>query len=171
MPVASPRPAAPFLPTSVEEMRALGWEQPDVVFVSGDAYVDHPSFAAAILGRVLEARGYRVAILAQPEWKSVDAWRAMGRPRLCYAVSAGNMDSMINHYTANRKRRNDDAYSPGGRIGLRPDRPTAIYAQRCREAFPGVPVVVGGVEASLRRIAHYDYWSDTVRPDRKSTRL
>src|SRR5262245_5172322 len=145
-------------------MRALGWEQPDVVFVSGDAYVDHPSFAAAILGRVLEARGYRVAILAQPEWKSVDAWRAMGRPRLFYAVSAGNMDSMINHYTANRKRRNDDAYSPGGRIGLRPDRPTAIYAQRCREAFPGVPVVVGGVEASLRRIAHYDYWSDTVRP-------
>jgi uncharacterized radical SAM protein YgiQ len=145
-------------------MRARGWDQPDVVFVSGDAYVDHPSFAAAILGRVLESHGFRVAILPQPDWRSADAWRALGRPRLCYAVSAGNMDSMINHYTANRKRRNDDAYSPGGRIGLRPDRPTPVYAQRCREAYPGVPVVVGGVEASLRRLAHYDYWSDTVRP-------
>ena len=155
---------APFLPTTPEEVAALDWDRPDVVFVSGDAYVDHPSFAAAILGRVLESRGYRVAILAQPDWKSADAWRALGRPRLFYAVSAGNMDSMINHYTANRKRRNDDAYSPGGRIGLRPDRPTPIYAQRCREAFPGVPVVIGGVEASLRRIAHYDYWSDVVRP-------
>jgi uncharacterized radical SAM protein YgiQ len=154
----------PFLPTSAEEMRALGWDRPDVVFVTGDAYVDHPSFAMAILGRVLEAEGYRVAILAQPDWRSVEAWRELGAPRLFYAVSAGNMDSMINHYTANRKRRNDDAYSPGGRIGLRPDRPTAIYAQRCREAFRGVPVVIGGVEASLRRIAHYDYWSDTVRP-------
>src|SRR5262245_1647142 len=154
----------PFLPTSREEMRTLGWERADVVFVTGDAYVDHPSFAMAILGRVLEAQGYRVAILAQPEWKSAEAWREFGAPRLFYAVSAGNMDSMINHYTANRKRRNDDAYSPGGRIGLRPDRPTAIYAQRCREAFRGVPVVIGGVEASLRRIAHYDYWSDTVRP-------
>jgi len=153
-----------FLPTSAEEMRSLGWEQADVVIVSGDAYVDHPSFAAAILGRVLESKGFRVAILPQPDWKSADAWRALGRPRLFYAVSAGNMDSMINHYTANRKRRNDDAYSAGGRIGLRPDRPTPVYAQRCREAFPGVPVVVGGVEASLRRLAHYDYWSDTVRP-------
>jgi uncharacterized radical SAM protein YgiQ len=153
-----------FLPTSAEEMRARGWDQADVVFVSGDAYVDHPSFAAAILGRVLESKGLRVAILPQPDWRSADAWRALGRPRLFYAVSAGNMDSMINHYTANRKRRNDDAYSPGGRIGLRPDRPTAVYAQRCREAFAGVPVVVGGVEASLRRLAHYDYWSDTVRP-------
>ncbi|MHC4971466.1 MAG: YgiQ family radical SAM protein [Planctomycetota bacterium] len=153
-----------FLPTSAEEMRARGWDRADVVFVSGDAYVDHPSFAAAILGRVLESHGFKVAILPQPDWKSADAWRALGRPRLFYAVSAGNMDSMINHYTANRKRRNDDAYSPGGRIGLRPDRPTAVYAQRCREAFPGVPVVAGGVEASLRRLAHYDYWSDTVRP-------
>jgi uncharacterized radical SAM protein YgiQ len=153
-----------FLPTSAEEMRARGWDRPDVVFVSGDAYVDHPSFAAAILGRVLESKGFKVAILPQPDWKSAAAWRALGRPRLFYAVSAGNMDSMINHYTANRKRRNDDAYSPGGRIGLRPDRPTPVYAQRCREAYPGVPVVVGGVEASLRRLAHYDYWSDTVRP-------
>jgi uncharacterized radical SAM protein YgiQ len=145
-------------------MDALGWDAADVVFVSGDAYVDHPSFAAAILGRVLESKGWRVAVLPQPDWRSADAWRALGRPRLFYAVSAGNMDSMINHLTANRKRRNDDAYSPGGRIGLRPDRPTAIYANRCREAFPGVPVVIGGVEASLRRIAHYDYWSDQVRP-------
>jgi uncharacterized radical SAM protein YgiQ len=145
-------------------MDALGWEQADVVFVSGDAYVDHPSFAAGLLGRVLEAAGFRVAVLPQPDWRSAGPWRDLGRPRLFYAVSAGNMDSMINHYTANKKRRNDDAYSPGGRIGLRPDRPTPIYAQRCREAFPGVPVVIGGVEASLRRIAHYDYWSDTVRP-------
>ncbi len=153
-----------FLPTSAEEIRARGWDGIDVVFVTGDAYVDHPSFAMAVLGRVLESRGFRVAILAQPEWRSADAWRALGRPRLFYAVSAGNMDSMINHYTASKKRRNDDAYSPGGRIGLRPDRPTPVYAQRCREAFPGVPVVIGGIEASLRRIAHFDYWSGTVRP-------
>ena len=151
-----------FLPTTKEE---LNGRQPDIVFVTGDAYVDHPSFGAmAVLGRVLESHGFKVAILAQPDWHSADAWRALGRPRLFYAVSAGNMDSMINHYTANKKRRNDDAYSPGRRIGLRPDRPTPVYAQRCREAFKGVPVVIGGVEASLRRIAHYDYWSDTVRP-------
>jgi len=154
----------PFLPATVEEIRELGWDRPDVVFVSGDAYVDHPSFAAALLGRCLAAEGFRVAILAQPDWRSADPWRAFGRPRLFYAVSAGNMDSMINHYTANKKRRNQDAYSPGGRIGLRPDRATNVYAQRCREAFGDVPVVVGGVEASLRRVAHYDYWSDTVRP-------
>jgi uncharacterized radical SAM protein YgiQ len=156
--------SAEFLPTNADEIRALGWDRPDVVFVSGDAYVDHPSFAAAILGRWLAHHGFRVAILAQPDWRSADDWRAFGRPRLFYAVSAGNMDSMINHYTANRKRRNADAYSPGGRIGLRPDRPTAPYAQRCREAHKGVPVVIGGVEASLRRIAHYDYWSDKVLP-------
>ncbi len=153
-----------FLPTTRAEMTARGWDQADIVFVTGDAYVDHPSFAMAILGRTLEAAGYRVAILSQPDWKSADPWRALGAPRLFCGVSAGNMDSMINHYTANRKRRNDDAYSPGGRIGLRPDRPTPVYAQRCREAFPGVPVVIGGIEASLRRIAHFDYWSDTVRP-------
>src|SRR5262245_58117751 len=164
LPLWAERHAAPPLPMTRREMDARGWDSVDLVFVTGDAYVDHPSFAMAILGRVLEAQGYRVAILAQPEWKSAEAWREFGAPRLFYAVSAGNMDSMINHYTANRKRRNDDAYSPGGRIGLRPDRPTAIYAQRCREAFKGVPVVIGGVEASLRRIAHYDYWSDTVRP-------
>ena len=153
-----------FLPTTAAEVAARGWEQPDVIFVSGDAYVDHPSFAAALLGRSLEAAGYRVAILSQPDWKSADAWRAMGPPRLFYAVSAGNMDSMINHYTANRKRRNEDAYSPGGEIEHRPDRATNVYAQRCREAFKEVPVVIGGVEASLRRIAHYDWWSEKVRP-------
>jgi len=145
-------------------MEARGWDQADIVFVSGDAYVDHPSFAAALLGRWLEAHGFRVAILAQPDWQSADAWRALGPPRLFYAVSAGNMDSMINHYTANRKRRGADAYSPGGRIDRRPDRASVVYTQRCREAFKGVPVVVGGVEASLRRVAHYDYWSDKLRP-------
>ncbi|MEE2673283.1 MAG: YgiQ family radical SAM protein [Myxococcota bacterium] len=158
--------AAASLPlvTSREEIESRGWESPDVVLVSGDAVVDHPSFAAAILARWLEHHGFRVAILSQPDWRSADAWRSLGRPRLFYGVSAGNMDSMINHYTANRKRRNADAYSPGGRIGLRPDRPTAVYAQRCREAFNEVPVIGGGVEASLRRIAHYDYWSDKVNP-------
>ena len=153
-----------WLPTTADEIRARDWDAPDVVFVTGDAYVDHPSFAMAVLSRVLELHGFRVAILPQPDWRSAAAWRALGRPRLFYAVSAGNMDSMINHYTANKKRRNDDAYSPGGRIGLRPDRPTPVYAQRCREAFPGVPVVIGGIEASLRRIAHFDYWSEHVRP-------
>jgi uncharacterized radical SAM protein YgiQ len=144
-------------------MDRRGWEYVDVVFVSGDAYIDHPAFAAGILGRVLEAAGFRVAILSQPDWRSADPWRTFGRPRLFFGVSAGNMDSMINHYTANKKVRNDDAYSPGGRIGLRPDRATLPYCQRAREAYPGVPVIAGGVEASLRRLAHYDYWSDTVK--------
>ena len=153
----------PPLPTSRAEISARKWDYVDIVFVTGDAYVDHPAFAAGILGRVLEAAGFRVAILAQPDWKSADPWRQFGRPRLFFGVSAGNMDSMINHYTANKKVRNDDAYSPGGRIGLRPDRATMPYCQRAREAFPGVPVIAGGVEASLRRLAHYDYWSDTVK--------
>jgi uncharacterized radical SAM protein YgiQ len=144
-------------------MLARGWDAVDVVFVSGDAYIDHPSFANGLLARLLEAAGFRVAVLAQPDWQSCEPWRQFGRPRLCFGVSAGNMDSMINHYTANRKVRNDDAYSPNGEIGRRPDRATLAYCQRSREAFPGVPVVAGGVEASLRRIAHYDYWSDTVR--------
>jgi len=153
----------PHLPASRSEMKARGWDGVDVVFVTGDAYVDHPAFAMGILGRVLEAAGFRVAILSQPDWHSAEPWRQFGRPRLFFGISAGNMDSMINHYTANKKVRNDDAYSPGGRIGLRPDRATIPYCQRAREAFPGVPIIAGGVEASLRRLAHYDYWSDTVR--------
>lgn len=144
-------------------MQSRGWDQVDIVFVSGDAYIDHPSFAAAILARSLEQAGFRVAVLSQPDWKSCDPWREFGKPRLFFAISAGNMDSMINHYTANRKVRNDDAYSPGGKIGLRPDRATLVYCQRAREAFPGVPIIAGGVEASLRRLAHYDYWSDSVK--------
>lgn len=151
------------LPMSRAEMEARGWDEIDVVFVTGDAYIDHPSFAMAILGRVLEAGGFRVGIVSQPNWESCEDWQRFGRPRLFYAVSAGNMDSMINHYTANKKVRNDDAYSPGGRIGLRPDRATLPYCQRAREAYKGVPVIAGGVEASLRRLAHYDYWSDKVR--------
>lgn len=162
-----PLPAASrryvHLPMTPDEVRARGWDEVDVVLVSGDAYVDHPSFGTAVIGRVLEAAGYRVAILAQPDWRSCEPWRQFGRPRLFFGVGAGNMDSMINHYTANRKVRNDDAYSPGGRIGLRPDRATLAYCQRAREAFKGVPVIAGAVEASLRRLAHYDYWSDTVR--------
>ena len=151
------------LPMSAAEAEARGWTEIDVVFVTGDAYIDHPSFAMALLGRVLEAAGFRVGIVSQPDWKSCEDWKRFGRPRLFYAISAGNMDSMINHYTANRKVRNADAYSPGGRIGLRPDRATLSYCQRAREAYRGVPVIAGGVEASLRRLAHYDYWSDKVR--------
>lgn len=151
------------LPMTRQEARQRGWDEIDVVFISGDAYVDHPSFAMAILGRVLEAAGYRVGIVSQPDWKNCEAWRTFGRPRLFFAISAGNMDSMINHYTANRKVRNNDAYSPGGQIGRRPDRATLAYCQRAREAYKGVPVIAGGVEASLRRLAHYDYWSDKVR--------
>jgi uncharacterized radical SAM protein YgiQ len=156
-------PNSAFLPMNFSEMKARGWNEVDIVFVTGDAYIDHPSFAMAILGRSLEVRGYKVAILSQPDWRSCEPWKQFGKPRLFFAVSAGNMDSLINHYTANKKVRNDDAYSPGGRIGLRPDRATLPYCQRAREAFPGVPVIAGGVEASLRRLAHYDYWSDTVK--------
>jgi len=156
-------PVATPLPMTPAEVAARGWDAVDVVFVTGDAYVDHPSFAMALLGRLLEAEGFRVAILSQPDWRSCDAWRQFGRPRLCFAISAGNMDSMLNHYTANRKVRNDDAYSPDGQIGLRPDRATLAYCQRAREAYRGVPIVAGGIEASLRRLAHYDYWSDKVR--------
>ncbi|MBI3409069.1 MAG: YgiQ family radical SAM protein [Planctomycetes bacterium] len=155
--------AAPMAPTLRAEMRARGWDDVDVVFVTGDAYVDHPSFAMAIIARVLEAAGFRVAMLSQPDWHSCEPWRQFGKPRLFFAISAGNMDSLINHYTANKKVRNDDAYSPGGRIGLRPDRATLPYCHRAREAFPGVPIIAGGVEASLRRLAHFDYWSETVR--------
>jgi len=154
---------APFLPMSAEEMADLGWDSCDVVLVTGDAYVDHPSFGMAIVGRLLEAQGFRVGILAQPDWHSVEGFRALGRPNLFFGVTGGNMDSMVNRYTSERRIRSDDAYSPDGTAGLRPDRSVVVYAQRCREAFRGVPIVVGGIEASLRRIAHYDYWSDKVR--------
>jgi uncharacterized radical SAM protein YgiQ len=161
--VAAPPIIAPPLPMTRQEILDRGWDAVDVVFITGDAYVDHPSFAMALLGRLLESEGYRVGIVSQPDWRSCEPWRIFGRPRLFFAISAGNMDSMINHYTASRKVRNDDAYSPGGQIGRRPDRATLAYCQRAREAFKGVPVIAGGVEASLRRIAHYDYWSDKVR--------
>ena len=154
---------APFLPTSRAEMEALGWDACDVIVVTGDAYVDHPSFGMAVIGRVLEAQGFRVGIIAQPDWQSAEPFAALGRPVLFFGVTAGNMDSMINRYTADRKIRSDDAYTPGGQGGARPDRASLVYANRCKEAFPDVPVVLGGIEASLRRIAHYDYWQDKVR--------
>ena len=154
---------APFLPMSRAEMDTLGWDSCDVVIVTGDAYVDHPSFGMAIVGRLLDAQGFRVGIIAQPDWHSKAPFEALGRPNLFFGVAAGNMDSMINRYTADWKVRNDDAYTPGGVAGMRPDRCSLVYAQRCREAFNDVPVVLGGIEASLRRIAHYDYWNDKVR--------
>ena len=154
---------APFLPMTRPEMEALGWDACDVILVTGDAYVDHPSFGMAIMGRVLEAQGFRVGIIAQPDWHSADPFRALGRPTLFFGVTAGNMDSMVNRYTADRRLRSDDAYSPGGEGGKRPDRAVIVYAQRLREAFKDVPIVIGGIEASLRRIAHFDYWSEKVR--------
>ena len=144
-------------------MYARGWEWYDILLVTGDAYVDHPSFGTAVIGRVLEAEGYRVAVLAQPDWHSADAFAAMGRPKLGVLIGAGNLDSMVAHYTAAKRRRSEDFYSPGRRAGLRPDRATIVYANRAREAFPGVPILIGGLEASLRRFAHYDYWEDKVR--------
>jgi uncharacterized radical SAM protein YgiQ len=158
-----PGAAAPFLPTSHVEMQALGWEQCDVIIVTGDAYVDHPSFGMAIVGRVLEAHGLRVGIIAQPDWHSAEPFRALGAPRLFFGITAGNMDSMVNRYTADKRVRSDDAYTPGGQGGQRPDRSVIVYAQRAREAYRSVPIVIGGIEASLRRIAHFDYWSEKVR--------
>jgi len=154
---------APFLPMSRKEMDALGWDSCDIILVTGDAYVDHPSFGMAIIGRMLESQGFRVGIIAQPDWKSKDAFMQLGKPNLFFGVTAGNMDSMINRYTAERRMRHDDAYTPNDEGGKRPDRAVTAYTQRCKEAFKGVPVVIGGIEASLRRIAHYDYWSDKVR--------
>jgi uncharacterized radical SAM protein YgiQ len=154
---------APFLPTSREEMDALGWDSCDVIIVTGDAYVDHVSFGMAVIGRVLEAQGFRVGIIAQPDWKSKEPFQILGKPNLYFGVAAGNMDSMINRYTADKKLRHDDAYTPGNIGGKRPDRAVIVYSQRCREAYPGVPVVIGSIEASLRRIAHFDYWSEKVR--------
>ena len=154
---------APFLPMSRAEMDELGWDSCDVIIVTGDAYVDHPSFGMAIIGRLLEAQGFRVGIIAQPDWHSKLPFEALGKPNLFFGVAAGNMDSMINRYTADRKVRNDDAYTPGGIGGKRPDRCSLVYSQRCKEAYGDVPIVLGGIEASLRRIAHYDYWQDKVR--------
>ena len=154
---------APFLPMSRAEMAELGWDSCDIVLVTGDAYVDHPSFGMAVIGRMLENQGFRVGIIAQPDWQSAEPFAALGRPNLFFGVTAGNMDSMINRYTADRKIRSDDAYTPGDVAGKRPDRAAIVYSQRCREAFKDVPIIMGGIEGSLRRIAHYDYWQDKVR--------
>jgi hypothetical protein len=157
------------------EMDELGWDSCDIILVTGDAYIDHPSFGMALVGRLLEAQGFRVGIISQPDWLSAQAFRALGKPNLFFGVTAGNMDSMVNRYTADRKPRSDDAYTPNGEPNRRPDRAVVVYAQRCREAFPGANVVIGSIEASLRRIAHYDYWSDKVRrsvlPDSKADLL
>ncbi|WP_287669576.1 YgiQ family radical SAM protein [Accumulibacter sp.] len=166
---------APFLPMSRAEMDELGWDSCDIILVTGDAYIDHPSFGMALVGRLLEAQGFRVGIISQPDWLSAQAFRVLGKPNLFFGVTAGNMDSMVNRYTADRKPRSDDAYTPNGEANRRPDRAVVVYAQRCREAFPGANVVIGSIEASLRRIAHYDYWSDKVRrsvlPDSKADLL
>lgn len=155
--------AAPFLPMSRKEMKQLGWDSCDIIIVTGDAYVDHPSFGMAVIGRMLEAQGFRVGIISQPDWSNKDEFMKLGKPNLYFGVTAGNMDSMINRYTAERRMRHDDAYTAGNIGGKRPDRTVTVYTQRCKEAFKQVPVVIGGIEASLRRIAHYDYWSDKVR--------
>jgi len=154
---------APFLPMSRAEMDALGWDACDIILVTGDAYIDHPSFGMALVGRLLEAQGFRVGIIAQPDWQSAEAFKALGRPVLFFGVTGGNMDSMVNRYTSDRRLRHDDSYSPEGAGGKRPDRATIVYAQRCREAYRDCAILLGGIEASLRRIAHYDYWSDKVR--------
>ncbi len=160
----TPGPEA-WLPTSVKEMKALGWEHVDVVLFSGDAYVDHPSFGAAVIGRTLQAAGYNVAIVPQPNWRDdLRDFKKFGAPRLFFGVSAGAMDSMVNHYTAARRRRSDDAYTPDGRHGMRPDYPTIVYSEILRRLFPEVPIIAGGIEASLRRVSHYDYWQDRLRP-------
>jgi uncharacterized radical SAM protein YgiQ len=166
---------APFLPMSRAEMDQLGWDSCDVILVTGDAYIDHPSFGMALVGRLLEAQGFRVGIISQPDWNSAADFRRLGKPNLFFGVTAGNMDSMVNRYTSDRKIRSDDAYTPNGEANKRPDRAVTVYAQRCREAFAGCNVVLGSIEASLRRIAHYDYWSDKVRrsvlPDSKADLL
>ena len=160
----TPRPDS-FLPTSVKEMKALGWDSVDVVLFTGDAYVDHPSFGAAVIGRVLQSAGYKVAIVPQPNWQDdLRDFRKFGAPRLFFGVSAGAMDSMVNHYTAARRRRSDDAYTPGGRHGARPDYPTIVYSGILRDLYPDTPIIAGGIEASMRRLSHYDYWEDRLRP-------
>jgi uncharacterized radical SAM protein YgiQ len=166
---------APFLPMSRAEMDTLGWDSCDIILITGDAYIDHPSFGMALIGRLLEAQGFRVGIICQPDWNSATDFRKLGKPNLFFGVTAGNMDSMVNRYTSDRKIRSDDAYTPNAEANKRPDRAVTVYAQRCREAFPGSSVVIGSIEASLRRIAHYDYWSDKVRrsvlPDSKADLL
>jgi uncharacterized radical SAM protein YgiQ len=166
---------APLLPMSLSEMEDLGWDCCDIIIITGDAYVDHPSFGMAIIGRLLESQGFRVGIVSQPNWKSVDDFRKLGKPNLFFAVASGNMDSMVNHYTAEKRPRSDDAYTAGGVAGKRPDRATTVYTQRTKEAYKGVPVIIGGIEASLRRIAQYDHWSQTIRrsilPDSKADLL
>jgi uncharacterized radical SAM protein YgiQ len=160
---ASPRNLTAFLPTTREEMRARGWDALDILLVNGDAYVDHPAFGAALIGRFLEGRGFRVGIISQPSYQDTSDLMRLGVPRLMVGVTAGNLDSMLNKLTAQKKVRSEDQYSPGGQVGLRPNRASIVYSNLCRQAFPGVPIVLGGIEASLRRIAHYDYWSDQVR--------
>jgi uncharacterized radical SAM protein YgiQ len=152
-----------FLPISRTDLQSRGWDCLDIILISGDAYVDHPSFAAALIARSLEAAGYRVGIISQPDWRNEQEFLVLGVPKLFFGVSAGNMDSLVNHYTAQRKLRHDDAYSPDGKAGLRPDRASLIYTNVLKRLFKGVPVVLGGVETSLRRIAHYDYWQDKIR--------
>jgi uncharacterized radical SAM protein YgiQ len=159
---SSPEPRA-FLPTTLSDVAARGWDELDIIIVTGDAYVDHPAFGPILIARFLEGRGYRVGVIAQPDWHSAEPFRALGRPRLFFGVSAGNMDSMLNRLTAQKKNRREDQYSPDGKVGCRPDRAAIVYAQRCKEAFPKVPVILGGIEASLRRIGHYDYWSEKLR--------
>jgi len=154
---------APFLPMSREEMEALGWDSCDIILVTGDAYIDHPSFGMAIVGRLLEAQGFRVGMIAQPDWQNAEGFKRLGKPNLFFGVTSGNMDSMVNRYTSDRRLRHNDSYTPGGEGGKRPDRAVIVYAQRCRQAYPDTPIILGGIEASLRRIAHYDYWSDKIR--------
>ena len=149
-----------FLPVSRDEMIDRGWYYYDFLVVTADGYIDHPSFGSAIIARLLEGEGYRVAVLAQPDWHDAEAFRAMGKPRYGVLIGGGNLDSMVAHYTVAKRRRTQDLYSPGGKLGFRPDRPTIVYANRAREAFPDTPIVIGGLEASLRRFAHYDYWDD-----------
>jgi len=152
-----------FLPVSQADLADRGWKQLDFIIVSGDAYVDHASFGIAIIGRLLEAKGYRVGIIPQPNWRDLAAFKVLGKPRLAFLVAGGNLDSMVNHYTVAKRRRRFDAYSPGGKVGLRPDRATIVYANRLKEAYKNVPIILGGIEASLRRLAHYDYWEDGLR--------
>ncbi len=153
------------IPTSKKEMEALGWDQADVILFTGDAFVDHPSFGTAVIARVLESRGYKVAVIPQPNWRDdLRDFRKLGRPRLYFGVSSGAMDSMVNHYTASKRLRSNDAYTPEGRAGYRPDYAVTVYSNILKELYPDVPIVIGGIEASLRRLTHYDYWSDSLKP-------